>query len=73
MPTHMTFPLKISAKELCRLLSADKNSLNAIEQALLAALEATHTVDDLLIIKENACLRSQADLIPIGNFSATAL
>lgn len=48
--------LSISAKQLCRILSADKSELNQFELAIREALEKANTEVELRAIREHACL-----------------
>lgn len=58
--------LSISAKELCRILSSDKSKLNHFEIAIREALENENTVDELRVMKEEACVSNTLSAVPIS-------
>ena len=55
----MATTVTISNKDLCRILSADKSTLNEMELALREAMEAANSDDDLIAIREKACISSE--------------
>lgn len=57
--------MSISARELCRILSADKSQLNRFELSIREALENENTVDELRAMKDHACMPDTLSAVQI--------
>ena len=65
----MEYPLKIPAKELCRILTAPDDKLSLIDDAVKRLLQSMYSRAELKALEEHACLTETLGPVDIGAVS----